>query len=81
MWRIIHGVMWLPDKNRLPRIIFVCCLLHNIVVDMKDKVLDELPSSRCHDSDYRQQICESVTDAGTVMRDTLSLHLSGKLPP
>ncbi|KAG6765316.1 hypothetical protein POTOM_029347 [Populus tomentosa] len=64
MWRIIHGVMWLPDKNRLPRIIFVCCLLHNIVIDMEDKGVDELPSSHQHDTDYRQQICETVNKTG-----------------
>ncbi|KAG6760259.1 hypothetical protein POTOM_036766 [Populus tomentosa] len=65
MWKIIHGVMWLPGKNRLPRIIFVCRLLHNIVIDMEDKVLDELPSSHQHDTDYRQQIWsrDVVTDS------------------
>lgn len=81
MWRIIHGVMWLPDKHKLPRIIFVCCLLHNIVIDMEDKVLEQMPSSHKHDSDYRQQICESVTKTGVVMRDNLSLYFSGKLLP
>ncbi|EEF30419.1 protein ALP1-like [Ricinus communis] len=77
IWRIIHGVMWLPDKNRLPRIIFVCCLLHNIVIDMEDKVLDEMPVSDSHDKDYRQQICESASNSGTEMREKLSLYLSG----
>ncbi|KAJ6350189.1 hypothetical protein OIU78_006375 [Salix suchowensis] len=64
MWRIIHGPMWLPDKSRLPRIIFVCCLLHNIVIDMEHKGVDELPSSHQHDTDYRQQICETVNKTG-----------------
>lgn len=81
MWRIIHGVMWLPDKNRLPRIIFVCCLLHNIVIDMEDKGVDELPSSHRHDTDYRQQICETVNKTGIAVRDNLSLFFSGKLSP
>ena len=43
MWRIIQGVMWRPDKHRLPRIILVCCLLHNIVIDMEDEAQDEVP--------------------------------------
>lgn len=60
VWRIIHGVMWMPDKNRLPRIVLVCCLLHNIVIDMEDEMLDELPLSYHHDSGYHQQTCESV---------------------
>ncbi|CAI0411411.1 unnamed protein product [Linum tenue] len=81
MWRIIHGVMWLPDKNKLPRIVFVCCLLHNILIDMEDKELNGVPSSRDHDPDYRQQFCESVSEPGSEIREKLSLYLSGKLPP
>ncbi|KAJ9160064.1 hypothetical protein P3X46_025500 [Hevea brasiliensis] len=80
MWRIIHGVMWLPDKNRLPRIVFVCCLLHNIVIDMEDKVFSEMPMSLHHDKDYRQQICESASETGIDIREKLSLYLSSKLP-
>ncbi|KAF2318677.1 hypothetical protein GH714_010022 [Hevea brasiliensis] len=72
MWRIIHGVMWLPDKNRLPRIVFVCCLLHNIVIDMEDKVFSEMPMSLHHDKDYRQQICESASETGIDIREKLS---------
>ncbi|KAL5801524.1 hypothetical protein ACOSQ3_033156 [Xanthoceras sorbifolium] len=55
VWRIIHGVMWMPDKNRLPRIVLVCCLLHNIIIDMEDELLDEMPLSYHHDSGYHQQ--------------------------
>ena len=82
----IHGVMWLPGKNRLPRIIFVCCLLHNIVIDMEDKVLDELPSSHQHDTDYRQQICETASKTGIVMGENFlstfleNHHLQHSLP-
>jgi hypothetical protein len=86
MWKIIHGVMWLPGKKRLPRIIFVCCLLHNIVIDMEDKVLDELPSSHQHDTDYRQQICETASKTGIVMGENFlstfleNHHLQHSLP-
>ncbi|KAJ0101855.1 protein ALP1-like [Pistacia vera] len=81
VWRIIHGVMWMPDKNRLPRIILVCCLLHNIIIDMEDEVLDEMPLSYHHDSGYRQQNCESVDKTASIVREKLSLYLPGKLPP
>lgn len=81
VWRIIHGVMWMPDKNRLPRIVLVCCLLHNIIIDMEDEVLDEMPLSYHHDSGYRQQTCESVDKTASIMREKLSLYLSGKIPP
>ncbi|KAH7842433.1 hypothetical protein Vadar_005281 [Vaccinium darrowii] len=79
-WRIINGVMWRPDKNRLPRIILVCCLLHNIVIDLEDKVQREMPISHHHDSGYRQQVCESSDKTAYSMRDKLSLYLSGSLP-
>ncbi|PKU84284.1 hypothetical protein MA16_Dca002797 [Dendrobium catenatum] len=38
MWRIVQGEMWRPDKHKLPRIILVCCILHNIVIDQEDEV-------------------------------------------
>ncbi|XP_065864985.1 protein ALP1-like [Euphorbia lathyris] len=81
MWRIIHGVMWRPDKHRLPRIILVCCMLHNIIIDMEDEAQGDIPVSEEHDSDYQQQICESVDMEGVEVRDKLCLYLSGRLPP
>lgn len=80
MWKIIQGVMWKPDKNKLPRIILVCCILHNIVIDMEDQVQDEMLLSHHHDSGYHQQSCEFAEKTGSLLRDKLSLYLSGKLP-
>ncbi|KAE8717999.1 hypothetical protein F3Y22_tig00110020pilonHSYRG00423 [Hibiscus syriacus] len=81
MWRIIHGVMWMPDRNRLPRIILVCCLLHNILIDLEDEVLDDMSLSHHHDIGYCRQYCESSDQAALVIRDKLSLYLTEKLPP
>ncbi|KAI6676376.1 hypothetical protein NL676_037172 [Syzygium grande] len=81
MWKIIEGVLWMPDRNKLPRIIFVCCLLHNIIIDMEDEVQDEMPLSHDHDPGYRQQICEAVNTEYSLLREKLSLYLAGKLPP
>ncbi|XWS75009.1 hypothetical protein CRYUN_Cryun01aG0048200 [Craigia yunnanensis] len=81
MWRIIHGVMWMPDKNRLPRIVLVCCLLHNILIDLEDEVLDDMSLSHHHDTGYRRQNCESFDQSALIMRDKLSLYLTGKSPP
>lgn len=80
MWRIIHGMMWRPDKHRLPRIILVCCVLHNIVIDMKDEVQDELSLSYDHDSGYHQMVCGAVDERGVALRDSLSHYLNGRLP-
>lgn len=81
MWRIIQGLMWRPDKHKLPRIIMVCCLLHNIVIDMKDEVQDELSLSHNHDSGYHQLTCGDVDVNGASLRDNLSLFLKGRVPP
>ncbi|CAN6837481.1 unnamed protein product [Brassica oleracea] len=48
-WRIINGVMWRPDRNMLPKMIFVCCLLHNILLDMDDQTLDDSLLYHQHD--------------------------------
>lgn len=75
---MIQGEMWRPDRHKLPRFILVCCILHNIVIDMEDDVLDEFPSSLHHDPGYRQDVCESVDKAGSVLRDRLSMYFSGR---
>lgn len=80
MWRIIQGVMWKPDKHKLPRIILVCCILHNIVIDMKDEVLNDMSSCHQHDSRYQDQTCEFVDNTANSVREKLSLFLSGKVP-
>lgn len=54
-WRIINGVMWRPDRNRLPKMIFVCCLLHNILLDMDDQTLDDSLMYHQHDVVFYDQ--------------------------
>ncbi|CAA7389615.1 unnamed protein product [Spirodela intermedia] len=81
MWRIFQGEMWRPDKHRLPRIILVCCILHNIVIDLEDPARDRLPLSAHHDSGYRQQHCNFSDKAARSAREKLSQYLSGGLPP
>ncbi|KAK2987779.1 hypothetical protein RJ640_030669 [Escallonia rubra] len=80
-WKIIDGLMWRPDKNRLPRIIFVCCLLHNILINLEDEMQDGLPFSRHHDPDYSQQACDSDDKIAASLREKLSLYLSERFPP
>lgn len=81
MWKIIGGVMWMPDRNKLPRIIYVCCLLHNIIIDLEDEVQDEMVLSHEHDPGYRREVCKVADKEGSLIREKLSLYLSGKLPP
>ncbi|CAA2987726.1 ALP1-like [Olea europaea subsp. europaea] len=78
-WKMIQGDMWRPDKHKLPRFIFACCILHNIVIDMEDEDSDEGPSSHHHDPGYRNEVCEFVDESASNLRDKLSMHLSGSL--
>ncbi|XP_061372266.1 protein ALP1-like [Gastrolobium bilobum] len=81
MWKIIEGVMWKPDKHKLPRIILVCCILHNVVIDMEDQVQIDMPLCHQHDSGYQDQTCEFADTTAYTLREKLSLYLSSELPP
>ncbi|CAI9105310.1 OLC1v1004207C2 [Oldenlandia corymbosa var. corymbosa] len=76
VWKMIDGVMWKPDKHKLPRYIFVCCILHNIIIDMEDEVLDTLPVSLPHDPGYWTQPSYYADDEAVVSRDILSQYLA-----
>ncbi|KAL6614197.1 hypothetical protein ACP70R_036467 [Stipagrostis hirtigluma subsp. patula] len=82
-WQVLKGELWRPDKHRLPRIIYACCLLTNIMIDFEDAQRDGMPASHNHDDGYRQQV-SNVADAGAVtQRDLLSQYvgrLGTKLP-
>ncbi|KAK4407168.1 protein ANTAGONIST OF LIKE HETEROCHROMATIN PROTEIN 1 [Sesamum angolense] len=77
-WRILNKVMWRPDKRKLPSIILVCCLLHNIIIDCGDSLHPDVALSSHHDSDYKGQICKQVDPAGKNTRDNLAKHLLGR---
>ncbi|RVX20907.1 Protein antagonist of like heterochromatin 1 [Vitis vinifera] len=74
-WRILSKVMWRPDKRKLPSIILVCCLLHNIIIDSKDKLQPDVALSSHHDPGYGQQCCKQVDPLGKAMRENIAKHL------
>ncbi|CAN1150376.1 Protein ALP1-like [Linum perenne] len=77
MWKIIGGQMWRPDRHRLPRFILVCCLLHNIAIDLEDEVQAALPLSHVHDPGYSHRSCGGCIDIqGSDLRDKLSMYVS-----
>jgi len=78
-WRILHKVMWRPDKNKLPSIILVCCLLHNILIDCKDELLPTVELPNHHDIGYSEENCEQVDPIGKAMRENITAHLAPKL--
>ncbi|XP_073135143.1 protein ANTAGONIST OF LIKE HETEROCHROMATIN PROTEIN 1 isoform X2 [Henckelia pumila] len=77
-WRILNKVMWRPDKRKLPSIILVCSLLHNIIIDCGDRLNPDVSLSGYHDSDYMGQICKQVNPAGITIRENLMKHLRGR---
>lgn len=71
-WRILNKVMWRPDKTKLPSIILVCCLLHNIIIDCGDSLRPDVLLKGHHDSGYVQQCCKQVDPLGKTMRENLA---------
>ncbi|XP_003561367.2 protein ANTAGONIST OF LIKE HETEROCHROMATIN PROTEIN 1-like isoform X2 [Brachypodium distachyon] len=74
-WRILQKVMWRPDKNKLPSIILVCCLLHNIMIDRQDQLLPSLELPEHHDTGYTEVNCQKKNRNGKVMREVITEHL------
>ncbi|XP_068635611.1 protein ANTAGONIST OF LIKE HETEROCHROMATIN PROTEIN 1 isoform X1 [Aristolochia californica] len=75
-WRILHKVMWRPDKHKLPSIILVCCLLHNIIIDCGDEVNADVPLRHHHDEGYVKQSCQQLEPHGQMVRENLCKHLN-----
>ncbi|KAJ4812875.1 nuclease [Rhynchospora pubera] len=75
-WRILHKVMWRPDKHKLPSIVLVCCLLHNIIIDYGDELPDGVALPDHHDVGYKEQISQHVDPRGEEMREILTKHLN-----
>ncbi|KAK6788397.1 hypothetical protein RDI58_016922 [Solanum bulbocastanum] len=71
-WRILNKVMWRPDKQKLPSIILVCCLLHNIIIDCGDKLHPDVAVSGHHDPGYQGQSCKQIESVGRLMRGKLT---------
>jgi DDE superfamily endonuclease len=84
-WRFFQGEMWRPDKHRLPRMILVCGLLHNIMIDhMEDAERSEammMHSSCLHDGNYKPQVCGLTDESGAAVRDALAQYLADKSAP
>ncbi|XP_058179212.1 protein ANTAGONIST OF LIKE HETEROCHROMATIN PROTEIN 1 [Rhododendron vialii] len=74
-WRILSKVMWRPDKQKLPSVILVCCLLHNIIIDSGDNLRADVALSGHHDSGYVEQCCKQVDPLGKTKREDLVKHL------
>lgn len=79
-WRILHKVMWRPDKHKLPSIILVCCLLHNIMVDGGDRLQEGVPLED-HEGGYEEQGGRQEGALGWAAREALSSYLISQEEP
>jgi hypothetical protein len=81
-WKFLYGEVWRPNSDReLSKIIMVCCMLHNIVIDMGDDAataIGEASTPNDHDINYMQQVCRFTDENAVRMRDILSKHLTSR---
>lgn len=84
VWGVIDGGKWMPGRDRIPKYILACCILHNIMIDDHmegDSVSDESMMSSGTDLRYRLEKSALPDDEEAMkMRDNLCLYLNGKLP-
>lgn len=74
-WRILSKVMWRPDRRKLPSIILVCCLLHNIIIDCGDYLEEDVALSGHHDVGYSERYCKQSEPLGSELRGYLTEYL------
>ena len=49
MWRTLRRSPANPDLTQLPRTIITCCILHNVIIDRRDQIDDDIPLVGHHD--------------------------------
>ncbi|VAI42205.1 unnamed protein product [Triticum turgidum subsp. durum] len=70
-WKCLHGETWWPaNLETLSKIIYACCRLHNIVIDMEDDAAMRSTKWRNYSKEVRQLANEDAVRA----RDMLSQY-------
>ncbi|CAM6096199.1 unnamed protein product [Calypogeia fissa] len=41
-WRILSRILWKPRKERIGKMVFACCLLHNMIIERQDGLNPEV---------------------------------------
>ena len=76
MWRILYKPMWSPNEAMVPKLIYVCCILHNILLEFNDTIDEDIPLPGHHDEGKRQQISRHViTNEAEIIREAIIQHL------
>ncbi|KAI4979042.1 hypothetical protein ZWY2020_015795 [Hordeum vulgare] len=70
-WKCLHGEAWWPaDLETRSRMIYACCRLHNVVIEMEDDAAMLSTKRRNYSNEVRQIAMEDAIRA----RDMLSQH-------
>jgi hypothetical protein len=80
-WQLLNAaMMWDPDNiSSLQLIVHVCCVLHNIVIDMEgDAAMDEAPVRSDQEVRYNQQVRRLAEEDAVMARDILAQHLTSR---
>ena len=54
VWHILKRTMYSIDMKMMQRIIDCCCIIHNIMLDKRDVVNEDLPPLGHHDEELLQ---------------------------
>jgi hypothetical protein len=78
-WKFPYGEVWSPNSDlEIDKILTVCFMLHNIVIDMEDDAATTIGGASTpndHDMNYMQRVCRSPDEIAVSVRDILSKHL------
>ncbi|KAE8774921.1 hypothetical protein D1007_52591 [Hordeum vulgare] len=71
-WKALDREMWRSASScRLPQIIYACCILHNIVIDLEEEAAD----MHSDQENYTEQVRQVAEEDAARVRDILSQHL------
>ncbi|XP_037472905.1 putative disease resistance protein RGA4 isoform X1 [Triticum dicoccoides] len=71
-WKVLDREMWRSASScRLPQIIYACCILHNIVIDLEEEAAD----MHSNQENYTEQVRQVAEEDAARVRDILSQHL------
>jgi hypothetical protein len=74
---VLHHPIRNPNEKLVPKLIYICCLLHNIMLEHNDIVDDDVPLVSHHDEGRRQQISKQVVSSeAEEIRDAILEHLA-----
>ena len=60
---MLYHPIWNPNEKLVPKLIYVCCFLHNIMLKHNDIIDDDVPLVGHHDEGRHQQIFRQIVSS------------------